>query len=121
MELPKPVGRIVERHVPVVRKEGSPWEHYEKMHDLRLGLDYRAITVAEDATANKLANVYLIRSFSHPDMKTTKLMLLRDIQHQNIVSAYYEIFWMENICYVIFEHMLCSLYEVRESKHPTEL
>jgi len=103
----------------VAAKIGSPWEHYEKMYALRLGLDHRAIVAEErHALPGELANVYSIRQFTDSGAQT-KQDMFRDIQHQNFVTAY-DIFWFEDICYVALEYMPCSLYEVRGNEHLTE-
>ncbi|KAK3935052.1 kinase-like domain-containing protein [Diplogelasinospora grovesii] len=104
-------------------KEGSPWEHYEIMYQLRLGLDHRAI-VAEirkrpPVTDDEFKDVFSIRRFTDSDMKA-KQDLFRDIRHQNFVPAH-EIYWLENTYYVVLEHMSCSLYEVRGNEHLDEL
>jgi len=106
--------------LPVVVREGSPWDHYEQMYALRLGIDHRAIVAEErHPGTGELADVYSIRRFADLDMKTRQNML-RDIQNPNFVTVC-EIFWLENICYVVSEHLPCSLYEVRANEHLTEL
>ena len=115
----EPVRQEVRRTSPsVAAKEGSPFDYYEEMYALRLGLGYRAI-VAEERFPTELANVYSIRQFTASDIKTQQVMF-QDIRHQNFVPAR-EIFWSGNICHVVFEHMPCSLYEVRGNEHLNEL
>ncbi|KAB5511482.1 kinase-like domain-containing protein [Coniochaeta sp. 2T2.1] len=105
---------------PLLVKQGSPWDYYEKMYQLRLGLDHRIIVVEERyPPAEELANVYSIRRFSDPDI-ISRQHLFGDIRHPNFVSAK-QIFLHDSQCYVVFEHMPCSLHEVRDNELLTEL
>jgi hypothetical protein len=115
-------AKILQRRATtaVTVRQYCPWDYYERMYQLRLGLDHRIIVAEErHPPAEELANVYSIRRFSDADM-TSRQHLFRDIRHTNLVAAT-EIFWHERICYVVFEHMPCSLHEVRDIEHLTEL
>jgi hypothetical protein len=105
----------------VAEKRESIWEHYEWMYKLRLGIDHRAI-VAEKKVPSKHATVYSIKQFAASDVKTgqdTFLDMFQNIRHQSFVPTH-EIFWTDNICFVVLEYMPCSLYEVRANDHLTE-
>jgi hypothetical protein len=100
-----------------VVKFESPWEKYEKSHEIRLG-DDDLVTVADvkdpwsydiALTEPQSPTPYLVTVRSIPAYNAEeKVHMLQRIQHENIVSVR-EIFSYDGSFYPIFEHMPMSL------------
>jgi hypothetical protein len=96
-------------------RDGSPWEKYEKSHDLRLGEgDEDRVTMANvrypwsnevhfAGLRGPTAYLVNVRSFPTHDGEE-KCRMLQWIRHNNIVS-FREIFSYERSFHAVFEHM----------------
>ena len=108
------VGPRVGRHENILTKHLSPWDTYEKLGELRLGVeDWVTVAQRRHPLANvsdSLSNLVAVRKYSGADAKG-KLQRLQQIQHANIVSIR-EIFTSEGASHVIFEHMVICLSQV---------
>jgi hypothetical protein len=99
----------------------SPWQKYEKLHDIRLGADNLYVTVADrkDTHSNSktrndpFLTLALVRSFAGSNFED-KIREFQQIQHVGIVSVL-EIFKSQRPGgphHVVFEYMAYSLHYV---------
>ena len=101
-------------HEYVRTKNLSPWDTYEKLGELRLGVeDWVTVAQRKQPSANlpdSSSNLVVVRKYSGSDAQG-RLERLHQIRHANIVSMR-EIFAFEDASYVIFEHMVICLSQV---------
>ena len=100
---------------PAIILNGSPWEHYEQLYVIRLGLDHRAIVAQKRRPVEGgLGSIYSIRTFTEVGQH-----MFPAIQSHSFVPVY-QAFRINNSYYVVSEHMPCSLHEVRANDVLTE-
>jgi hypothetical protein len=117
LRLPQIIQSGIRAHLHLETTHGSPWETYEKSHDVRLGVN-GYVTVAErrEARSNAftrngpLSNLVLVKEFVGVNVEG-KLRKFQQIQHANVLSPL-EVFRFEGIYHVVFEYMAYSLYYV---------
>jgi len=108
--------------VLMVKKE-SPWKYYDALHTLSLGRNkYRFIIVETrypPLGGSDAETVFSMREFRARDMEPN-VDMFRQIQHKNFVPTL-DAFLFEDSHYIVFEHMPCSLHEIRALEHLDEL
>ena len=114
LRLVEAIGLGVGPHEYIRTKHLSPWDTYEKLGELRLGVE-DWVTVAQRSqplanVSNSLSNLVVVRKYSGSDAHS-RLQRLQQIRHTNIVSVR-EIFAFEGASHVIFEHMVICLSQV---------
>jgi hypothetical protein len=121
VKLPEVTPSGVSDHKYLKPAFDSPWQKYEKLHDIRLGADNLYVTVADrkdthwkSKTRNDpFLTLALVRSFVGSNFEN-KIREFQQIQHVGIVSVL-EIFRSQSsdeTHHVVFEYMAYSLHYV---------
>jgi hypothetical protein len=101
-------------HVHIRIQHQSPWDVYEKLGELRLGVeDWVPVGQRRQPSSSlldPLSKLVMVRKYSDSTAQV-KLQRLQQIQHPNIVSVR-EIFTYQSASFVVFEHMVVCLSQV---------
>jgi len=104
--------------------DGSPWDTYERLYQLRLGeaglhcgATETLLTVAEkklrSSSSHLFSNMVLIKTLSGEGVDR-KLDLLQQIRHENIITPV-EVYRTTRTCSVAFEFMAIPLLSIASS------
>ena len=123
-QVTKPLPSTSHWQVPAAKpsahriKRQSPWKTHERGYDLKFD-QYVTVAIQKAPWTGLVAIKELAKPEMHGDFDR-KLEVLSKIRHQRFVDLH-EVFQIDDICYLVFDHIFVSLTQVVSSPaYPSE-